>query len=171
MEDAPRDADAAPALAAAGHAAGVPVEHDEPEDRPDLAEHGERDAAGSDEEAEDAGLERDGEVLHGPLAGRPDLSQDAIADLRAQHKQLRAQQKRIRAEMKNKARKRQRVLARMRHLDTAAVLQVLIERGVQLGGRAPPPAPPVAAAAAGQAALIAGAAGAAAPARAPPARG
>jgi hypothetical protein len=52
----------------------------------------------------------------------------------------------VRQEMKNTTRKRQRVMRRMRHLDTAGVLQVLVERGVTLGpapaAAAPAAAPP-----------------------------
>ena len=66
--------------------------------------------------------------------GRPDLSQDAITDLRLKQKSLKQEQKRIRAEMKNKKRRRARLLQRMRHLDTASVLQALMERGLDFAG-------------------------------------
>ena len=65
--------------------------------------------------------------------GRPDLSQNAIENLRAEHQRLKEQQKKVRRDMKNQKRVRSRIIKRMRHLDTASVLQVLIERGVNFG--------------------------------------
>jgi len=66
--------------------------------------------------------------------GRPDLAQDTIETLRRQHRELKAQQKKVRRQLKNQAKKRSRIVKKMRHLDTAAVLQVLMERGVDFTG-------------------------------------
>ena len=133
---------AAPALAAPGGAAAIAAD-DEIDDRRGAAGDGDSGAGGDSEPEpeEGEGGPDDGRLVDGPLP-RADLSQDAIADLRARHKQLKSEQKRVRQEMKNKARKRQRVLARMRHVDTASVLQVLIERGVNLNAAGPAAARP-----------------------------
>ena len=139
------ESDAAPAVAAAGLVAAAVEAAHEGDDRRGVADAGGAGAAARGEpeaEEEEGGL--DVGVIDGPLA-RADLSQDAITDLRARHKQLKAEQKRVRQEMKNKARKRQRVLARMRHIDTASVMQVLLERGVNLGAPAAAGARPAAA--------------------------
>ena len=149
MEDAAGDA--APAAAAPGRAPAAVEAVDEGDVRGGIADDGDGGAAADSEpepEEAEGGLSAAGAgVVHGPHRGA-DLSQDAIADLRARHKRLKAEQKRVRQEMKNKARKRQRVLARMRHVDAASVLQVLLERGVNLGdaagARPAAPAPPAA---------------------------
>jgi hypothetical protein len=73
------------------------------------------------------------DINGGFLDGRPDLSQDAIENLRAQHLRLKEQQKKVRRDMKNQKRMRSRIIKRVKHLDTASVLQVLIERGVTFG--------------------------------------
>ena len=46
---------------------------------------------------------------------------------------MKEQQKLVRKNMKNQKRIRSRIIKRMRHLDTASVLQVLVERGVNFG--------------------------------------
>ena len=149
--------DAAPAIAAPGDAPAAIEAADEGDVRRGIAEDDDGGAAADSEpepeEAEDELSAAGAGVVDGPRRGA-DLSQDAIADLRARHKQLKAEQKRVRQEMKNKARKRQRVMARMRHVDTASVLQVLLERGVNLGApdaaRARPAAAALPAAPAGE---------------------
>jgi hypothetical protein len=139
MEGAEGHAAAAAAPAAAAGEPAARAGEDLAVAGPERAAGGreERARAAAAEEAEDDGDDSGDELLLGPGDGGPDLSQDAIADLRAEHKRLKAQQKRVRAEIKNKARKRNRVLNRMRHLDTVAVLQVLTERGVQFGPGGP----------------------------------
>lgn len=167
MEDAEGHAAAAAAVAAAGDpAARGPGDHARAGPEHAAGPRDPRGRRAGPEEAEDDGDDAPGDLLHGLGGGAPDLSQDAIANLRAEHKRLKAQQKRVRAEIKNKARKRNRVLNRMRHLDTLAVLQVLNERGVQFGagGAVLPPGPP----AADDRARPAAAAGAGAPAPAAP---
>ena len=93
----------------------------------------------------------DSDIFH----GRPDLSQNTIEDLRTRHRALKAEQKTIKRQLKNQGRKRARVIKRMRNLDTAAVLQVLMDRGVDFTRSVPsvqpaalPPAAPAPAAAA-----------------------
>ena len=137
--------DAVAAATAAGKSAAAQSDDRKPRPAP-TAEHSAsgdgavRDAASTEEAPLDGGDVGDSELID--RSPRTNLSQDAITQLRAQHKHLKKEQKRVRQEMKNTTRKRQRVLARMRHLDTASVLQVLVERGVQLGPPAsvPPPA-------------------------------
>jgi len=136
MAHSPSDAAAAPA--AAGESAS-----DGSDEERFVARRGEHSAS---PERIDDGISGDearphdspnvpGDVID-DVGPRTNLSQDSIAQLRAQHKQLKKEQKRLRQEVKNTTRKRQRVLARMRHLDTASVLQVLAERGVSFGAPA-----------------------------------
>ena len=103
------------ALPDAGHVGG----------RPD-----EERAEGSEEDAGDGEPNEDASDF---FDGRPDLSQNALENLRAQHQRLKEQQKLVRKNMKNQTRMRSRIIKRMRHLDTASVLQVLVERGVNFG--------------------------------------
>jgi len=100
-------------------AIGADPRLDEPE--PPAPIHG-----GDDADDVDAGSEFVSQLLD----GRPDLSQNAIENLRAQRQRLKEQQKLLRRNLKNQQRVRSRIIKRMRHLDTASVLQVLIERGV-----------------------------------------
>ncbi len=80
-----------------------------------------------------------------PWAGRPDLSADEITRLRERQRELKQEQRRVKNEMKNKKRRRARVIARLRHLDTASVMQVLLERGLDVVGAPGAPAGPPAA--------------------------
>ena len=139
------EGDAFAAAAAAGDASSVDAGGEEPRraierEHSASAERAAHDSASDEEEPHDGEpAAGDADVEHLP---RANLSQDAIAQLRAQRKHLKREQKRVRQEMKNTTRKRHRVMARVRHLDTASVLQVLVERGVQLGApAAAPPAP------------------------------
>ena len=76
-----------------------------------------------------------------PAHGRPDLSQDEITRLRKRAKELKNEARKVRNDMKNKKRRRARVINRLRHLDTASVLQVLMDRGLELSGGKPAAAP------------------------------
>jgi len=71
------------------------------------------------------------------LAGRPDFSQNTIEVLRARNKELKREQRQVRQQLHNQKRKRARVIKRMRNLDTASVLQVLMDRGIDFSGAAP----------------------------------
>ena len=95
-----------------------------------------RGPSGKGDGERDSGSDGDADVFR----GRPDLSQDALQELRMKHKELKQEQKRVRKQMKAQSRKRARILNRMRHLDTAAVLQVLMERGVDFTGSPAPAA-------------------------------
>ena len=53
-------------------------------------------------------------------------------DLRIKDRELKLQQKRVKKQLKAQERKRSRILKRMRHLDTDAVMQVLTERVVDV---------------------------------------
>ena len=77
----------------------------------------------------------DSDAASDVFRGRPDLSQDALQDLRSKHRELKLEQKRVELQLKAQERKRARILRRMRHLDTAAVMQVLMERGVDFAGQ------------------------------------
>ena len=77
----------------------------------------------------------DSDAASDVFRGRLDLSQDALQDLRSKHKELKLKQKRVKQQLKAQERKRARILRRMRHLDTAAVMQVLMERGVDFAGQ------------------------------------
>jgi len=95
----------------------------------------------SDRRADDDGEHESGSDGTGDIfRGRPDLSQDALQELRMKHKELKQEQQRVRKQMKAQSRKRARILQRMRHLDTAAVLQVLMERGVDFNASPAPAA-------------------------------
>ena len=100
-----------------------------------VAEHGpgerERSASPADGGPDDAE----------PARGRPDLSQDEIARLRQRAKELKTEARKVKNDMKNKKRRRARVINRLRHLDTASVLQVLMDRGLELSGGKPAAAP------------------------------
>jgi hypothetical protein len=94
-------------------------------------------AGASDAEEDEVGGGDDDPADEGDVfRGRPDLAQDTIETLRRQHRELKAQQKKVRRQLKNQAKKRSRIVKKMRHLDTAAVLQVLMERGVDFTGQA-----------------------------------
>jgi len=71
------------------------------------------------------------------LAGRPDLSQNTIEVLRARNKELKREQRQVKQQLHNQKRKRARVIKRMRNLDTASVLQVLMDRGIDFAGATP----------------------------------
>lgn len=73
--------------------------------------------------------------------GRPDLAQDTIEELRSKHRALKTEQKKVRAQLKNQAKKRTRIMKKMRHIDTATVLQMLMERGVDFRAPAAAAAP------------------------------
>lgn len=105
----------------------------EPVDRPSAGEPG---GARDAEEDEVGGRDDDPADGDDIFRGRPDLAQDTIETLRRQHRELKAQQKKVRRQLKNQAKKRSRIVKKMRHLDTAAVLQVLMERGVDFTGQA-----------------------------------
>lgn len=85
------------------------------------------DAGGAEPELAAAGDDLDLDAL---FRGRPDLSQDTIEELRSKNRALKLEQRKVRSQLKNQAKKRTRIMKKMRHLDTAAVLQVLMERGV-----------------------------------------
>ena len=132
--------------AASSHAAGEQPSHGAAD--ADDAARGGRAAAGAADPEPDAGRKGSSSDQHaagegehesgsdsngGIFRGRPDLSQDALQELRMKHKELKQEQQRVRKQMKAQSRKRARILHRMRRLDTAAVLQVLMERGVDFG--------------------------------------
>jgi hypothetical protein len=97
----------------------------------EAAEDGIMGGDAADDEADD---DNPGEDISSDFFdGRPDLSQNAIENLRLEHRRLREQQKKVRKDMKNQKRMRSRIIKRVKHLDTASVLQVLIERGVSFG--------------------------------------
>jgi hypothetical protein len=78
--------------------------------------------------------------------GRPDLSQDAIQELRDRRRRLRQEQRRLKNEERNAQRKRARIVKKLKNLDTASVVQMLLERGLAVRAPAPAaPAPPPAA--------------------------
>ena len=77
----------------------------------------------------------DDDVETDVFLGRPDLTQDALEELRRRQRSLRQEQRKVRMQLKLQARKRSRVITRMRNLDTAAVLQVLMDRGIDFTGR------------------------------------
>jgi hypothetical protein len=56
--------------------------------------------------------------------------------MRERQRQLRQQAKNLTQDLRNAKKRRTRILARLRHLDTAGVLQVLGERGLDLEGLA-----------------------------------
>ena len=70
---------------------------------------------------------------------RTDIRQDAIETLRAQHRQLREATKIARRDVRNASRRRKRVIGRLRNLDTASVLAVLMDRGLAPNAAAQPP--------------------------------
>ena len=98
-------------------------------DTPGRVAESERSAPAADADAEHGG-EHDDDVF----SGRPDLAQDAIETLRARNKQLKKEQLQVKKQLKNQARKRARVIKRMKNLDTASVLQVLMDRGIDFKG-------------------------------------
>jgi hypothetical protein len=81
-------------------------------------------AADPDEEVDDIDV----------FNGRPDLAQNTIEELRSRHRELKQQQRKVKSQLRNQKRKRARVLKRMRNLDTASVLQVLMDRGIDFSG-------------------------------------
>lgn len=139
MDAAPGDADASgdtPAAAAAGQTT-KPAKGTKPDtaalaDPPPIRDP-EASVAALPEEEEG----RDSDAASDVFRGRPDLSQDALQDLRVKHRELKLQQKRVKKQLKAQERKRSRILKRMRHLDTAAVMQVLMERGVDFQAPSP----------------------------------
>ena len=68
-----------------------------------------------------------------------DIRQDAIETLRAQRRQLREATKIARRDVRNASRRRKRVIGRLRNLDTASVLAVLMDRGLAPNAAAQPP--------------------------------
>ena len=77
----------------------------------------------------------DGAACEPPrLVGQPDLPQDSIADLRARQRDLKQQVKTVKKELKNKKRQKQHIMRRVAALDTQDIVQVLLDRGVQLRG-------------------------------------
>lgn len=89
-----------------------------------------RGAPGSGDVDEDEPAE---EVVGDDVVGfNPTLHADCIAQLRRRQQLLKQEQAKIRNEMRLKQRKRQRIVRRMKNLDTGSVLQVLLERGVDL---------------------------------------
>jgi hypothetical protein len=66
-----------------------------------------------------------------------DLRQDTIEDLRVQHRQLRTAAREAQRQVRNAKKRRNRVLTRLRNLDTASVLAVLMDR---VSGPGAPPA-------------------------------
>ena len=134
MADSPREAAAASATSASSGKPAKPVSAATTKPAPDVAAlapaasvqpgtqpvpSGDADGEG---EAEELGL----------VLGRPDLSQNTIEELRAKNRQLKKEQKMVKQQLTNQKRKRARVMKRMRNLDTASVLQVLMDRGIEL---------------------------------------
>ena len=72
----------------------------------------------------------------------PNLTADSIIVMRERQRQLREQSRNLRQDLRNARRRRARVLTRLRHLDTASVLQVLSERGLDLAGQGTSLQPP-----------------------------
>jgi len=72
----------------------------------------------------------------------PNLTADSIIVMRERQRQLREQSRNLRQDLRNARRRRARVLTRLRHLDTASVLQVLSERGLDLAGQGASLQPP-----------------------------
>ena len=66
------------------------------------------------------------------LSGRPDLATDSLADLRTQQRALKTEAKRVAADLRNKRRQKKRAMKRCATLDTRDLVQVLLDRGVQL---------------------------------------
>ena len=106
-----------------------------------VARPGDGDDRGSGELPASADRDDDG----GPCAAgahaigrRADLRQDTIEILRAQHRRLKVAAREAQREMRNAKKRRNRVLTRLRNLDTASVLAVLMDRVANPGG-APSP--------------------------------
>jgi len=73
-----------------------------------------------------------------PLQGRrADIRQNTIEALREQHRALTASIKNVRREVHNASRRRQRVIAKLRNLDTQSVIAVLMDRGLRSEPGAP----------------------------------
>ena len=70
----------------------------------------------------------------GVLLGRPDLAQDSLQNLRDQQRSLRSEAKRVKRDLKNAQRKKQRIMRRVSSLGNEDIVQVLLERGMQLTG-------------------------------------
>ena len=75
----------------------------------------------------------------GPLFGPINWTEEttpahegARAARRRRAKELKNEARKVRNDMKNKKRRRARVINRLRHLDTASVVQVLMDRGLDL---------------------------------------
>ena len=127
------EGDEAAAVAAAASTGGLclSVSGPAPEHHPLGTDHAVDDgpADTGDDVAEGSGGDSDAEPGD-VFLGRPDLAQDAIEELRSKHRALKQEQKRVKTQLRNQARKRARILKKMRHLDTASVLQVLMDRGL-----------------------------------------
>ena len=92
---------------------------------------GERPASADGDADSSAGAD-----VRGPRGHRADLRSDTIEVLRAQHRRLKVAARDAQREMRNAKRRRNRVLTRLRNLDTASVLAVLMDR-VANPGEAP----------------------------------
>ena len=93
--------------------------------------------------------------LFGPRKWTKETSptrEGAHAARRRQAKELKNEARKVRNDLKNKKRRRARVINRLRHLDTASVLQALTDRGLDLSGGKPAaaPAPPSSASSSGE---------------------
>lgn len=90
--------------------------------RDDSGARGERTASDGDA-ASPAPRRRRGERRQ-----QTDLRADTIEDLRAQHQQLRTAAREAQRHVRNAKKRRNRVLTRLRNIDTASVLAVLMDR-------------------------------------------
>lgn len=72
------------------------------------------------------------ETAEEALAGRPDLAGQALEELKQKQRQLKQETKRCRVELKNKKRQKKRALQKCQNLDTADLVQVIIDRGIEL---------------------------------------
>ena len=73
-----------------------------------------------------------GSIQRGELVGRPDLAPDSIEDLRQRQRALKISTRQVKKELKNKRRQKQRIVRRVASLGTQDIVQVLLDRGVQL---------------------------------------
>jgi hypothetical protein len=83
-------------------------------------------ASSGDAVAEVAPADAGAIVVREPRGGgRPDLSEDAFADLRAQQKKLKAEAKKMAAEVRKRQRAKARIVRKVRDLSVADIVHVL----------------------------------------------
>jgi len=136
MEYAAGDAPpASTAAAASKRAPGLPPARAKPSSAPTAADEPAASAQPGSDDREAGTADPDEEVDDVDVFnGRPDLAQNTIEELRSRHRELKQQQEKVKSQLHNQKRKRARVLKRMRNLDTASVLQVLMDRGIDFTG-------------------------------------